>query len=136
MNFNWMWGVLSCWLTLLLSALPIFHMWKNHHCPSKQPHCMCGILTNSLQTSSTTIGSSVNMSKRLWPTKTKTWNCCSWICSLFKHCYNCHICDRPHESDMVLAPPLQCAALCRSPHLMSPRIIHSILHISIHLEHS
>jgi hypothetical protein len=123
-------------LMLLLSALPIFHMWKNHHRPSKQPHCMCDILTNSLQTSSATIRSSVNMSKRLWPTKTKTWNCCSWICSLFKHCYNCHICDRPRESDMVLAPPLQCAALCPSPHLMSPRIIQSILHISIHLEHS
>jgi hypothetical protein len=140
MNFNWMWGVLSCWLMLLLSALPIFHMWKNHHRPSKQPHCMCDILTNSLQTSSATIRSTVNMSKRLWPTKTKTWNCmdlsCSWICSLFKHCYNCHICDRPHESDMVLAPPLQCAALCPSPHSMSPRIIQSILHISIHLEHS
>jgi hypothetical protein len=136
MNFNWMWGVLSCWLMLLLSALPIFHMWKNHHCPSKQPHCMCDILTNSLQTSSTTIGSSVNTSKRLWSTKTKTWNCCSWICSLFKHCYNCHIRDRPCESDMVLAPPLQFAALCPSPHLMSPRIIQSILHRNIHLEHS
>jgi hypothetical protein len=34
------------------------------------------------------------------------------------------------------APPLQCAALCPSPHSMSPRIIQSILHISIHLEHS
>jgi hypothetical protein len=56
MNFNWMWGVLYCWLMLLLSALPIFHMWKNHHHPSKQPHCMCDILTNSLQTSSTTFG--------------------------------------------------------------------------------
>jgi hypothetical protein len=127
-----MWGVLSCWLMQLLSVMPIFHMWKNHHRPSKQPHCMCDILTNSVQTSSTTVGSSVNVSKRLWPTKTKTWNCCS----LFKHCYNCHICDRPCESDMVLAPPLQCAALCPSSNSMSPRIIRSILHICIHLEHS
>jgi hypothetical protein len=61
---------------------------------------------------------------------------CSWIWSLFKHCYNYHVSDRPHESDMVLTPPLQCAALCPSPHSMSPRIIQSILHISIHLEHS
>jgi hypothetical protein len=115
MNFNWMWGVLSCWLMLLLSALPIFHMWKYHHCPSKQPHCMCDILTNSLQTSSVTIGSAVNMSKRLWPTKTKTWNCmdlsCSWICSLFKHCYNCHICDRPCERYGFGSTPSMCSIM-------------------------
>jgi len=141
MNFNWMWGVLSCWLMLcttfcianisyvkkssLSKQATTLHVW---HPDEQSPN----ILYHNWVISEHVKEAMAHKDKDLEQHGFELFI----ICSLFKHCYNCHICNRPHESDMVLAPPLQCAALCSSPHSMSPRVIQSILHISIHLEHS